>query len=327
MLNIATMPKIELHCHLDGSLGPETAQQLLHESGRDYTLEELTERMRVPEDCTSLAEYLTRFEIPVSCIQTAQGLKAAAYDLAKRAAAEHIVHLEVRFAPTLSYSEGLGYTDIIESVEQGLARARTETGISTGIIVCAMRHMTREQNMTMFRAARELYGSGVVAFDLAGDEASHPIEEFRELFELARKLAVPFTIHAGETGRAQNIRGAIEYGAKRIGHGIAMSGDERLMNLCAERRIGIEMCPTSNIQTHAISDFHRYPLQEFLNHNIAVTVNTDNMTASNTTSTDELRLVRDTFGLEDETMKKLYRNAAEVAFTDDNTKNKLLSLI
>lgn len=327
MMNISAMPKVELHCHLDGSMGIETARALLAEAGREYGSDELENLMRVPEDCTSLAEYLERFAIPVSCIQTLHGLENAAYDLGIRARQDNVRHLEVRFAPTLSYSGEHSYEEIILSVEKGLARARSETGLSTGIIVCAMRHMTPEQNMGMFRAARELYGCGVVAYDLAGDEAAYPNTDFRELFALARKLEVPFTIHSGETGRADNILSAIEFGASRIGHGIAMSGNKELMKLCSSRRIGIEMCPTSNLQTHAIDSLEHYPLCEFLKNGVAATINTDNMTASNTTLSRELELVRRQFELDDDVMHLLYRNAVEVAFTDDNTKDRLLKLI
>lgn len=326
MTDVKRMPKIELHCHLDGSLGLEVTQKLLEEQGEHYSIEELDKLMRVPEDCRSLAEYLTRFDIPVRCIQTGHGLEEAAYDLAIREAADNVKYLEVRFAPSLSLSSGLNHLQITECVEKGLERARKETGIRTGIIVCAMRELSLEENMTMYRACREMLGSGVVGCDLAGDEAAHPTSKFRDLFALAGSLEMPVTIHSGETGDWRNIAEAFELGARRIGHGVAMRGHKELIDFAAKNRIGVEMCPTSNLQTCAIDSLDNYPLREFLNENIAATICTDDMTASNITHSHEFELVRDYFSLTEDELKTLYRNAVEVAFADDNVKNNLLKL-
>lgn len=326
MIDIKKMPKIELHCHLDGSIRPEIIHELQKREGRDISVAEIAQRMRVTQECTSLAEYLAKFELPVGSIQTLEGLELSAYDLASQLSKDNVKYVEVRFAPSLSTSRGLKYTEIIEAVERGLKRAGTETGIMSGIIVCAMRHMSFEENSSMFKAAREMLGAGVVGCDLAGDEAAYPVSEFKELLELAKKLEFPATIHAGETGCAQNIIGSIELGARRIGHGIAMSGNEDIMKLCADRRIGIEMCPTSNIQTHAISNFAKYPLREFMDHKILATINTDDMEVSNITNSSEFELVRSTFGLSDDELATLYSNAIEIAFASDDVKERLTKM-
>lgn len=326
MIDIKRMPKIELHCHLDGSIRPETVHELLAREGRDVPVQEVARRMRVTQECTSLTDFLAKFELSVGCIQTLEGLEMSAYDLASRLSEDNVKYLEVRFAPSLSTTRGLKYTEIIEAVEKGLAKARTKTGIMTGIIVCAMRHMSFEENSAMFRAAREMLGAGVVGCDLAGDESAYPVLEFSELLGLARKLEFPATIHAGETGCAENIRGSIELGARRIGHGIAMSGNRDLLKMCEDKRIGIEMCPTSNIQTHAIQDFSKFPLREFLDHNILATINTDDMEVSNITDSSEFELVRNTFGLTDDELGALYHNAVEIAFASDEVKERLTRL-
>lgn len=326
MIDVKKMPKIELHCHLDGSIRPELVQSLLSREGQDISIDELSRRMRVTGECSSLPDYLSKFELSVKSIQTLYGLEQAAYDTAVQLSKDNVKYLEVRFAPALSTARGLKVIDIIEAVEKGLEKARNETGIMTGIIVCAMRHLSFEENSAVFAAGRELLGAGVVACDLAGDESAYPIEGYRELFELANKLGLPATIHSGETGRAANIRGAIEFGARRIGHGIAMSGDRELMKLCADKRIGIEMCPTSNIHTHAISDFSKYPLREFMEHGILVSINTDDMVVSNITDTGELELVRNTFNLTDDELRQIYMNSAEMAFASDEIKDKLLKM-
>ena len=325
------MPKIDLHCHLDGSLAPELVRELLAEENVSYTEDELLRLLRVPEDCPSLAVYLERFALPIRCLQTRDHLSRAAYRLAMDAAAEHVVYLETRYAPSCSLEQGLTVQDTIEAVEEGFAKARREVlanggFVETGIIVCAMRHLPMEENLRMLRAARELLGSGLCACDLAGDEAAFPMNQFTDLFEEARKLGLPFTIHAGECGSRENIRGAVELGASRIGHGIAMKGDPELEALLAARHIGVEVCPVSNLHTKASKSISDCPVREFLNAGIPVTVNTDNRTVSSTDSTRELALLDEAFALTEEELQQLYRNAVEIAFTDDDVKEQLLRL-
>ena len=176
------MPKIELHCHLDGSMNLDVTKKLLKEIGESYSEEQLKELLQAPEDCPSLAEYLTRFDLPIRCIQTKEGLFASARGVALDAAAENVKYIEVRFAPTFSTNQGLSICEIINSVQAGLKSAVEETDIRTGIIVCGMRHLDMETNISMLKQARELYGAGVVACDLAGDEKAFPTKNFVEFF-------------------------------------------------------------------------------------------------------------------------------------------------
>jgi adenosine deaminase len=321
---IADMPKIELHCHLDGSMGLDVTRELLAQRGEQYEIGELRQLLEAPMDCRSLAEYLEKFDLPIRCIQTEEGLRAAAYDLAASAAKEQVKYLEVRFAPSFSTGEGLSIVQILESVQAGLKEAEDEADIHTGIIVCGMRNLSMEENLSMLRAARELYGAGVVACDLAGDENAYPTAQFAEFFELAKKLGVPFTIHSGECGSTENIRTAIELGASRLGHGIAMAKDPSLMAECAEKRIGVELCPTSNLQTKAVRSMEEYPFMQFFKAGIPLSVNTDNRTVSRTTCTAEAALLQRTYQLSPEDFAKIYRDSVEMSFATDEVKEILL---
>ena len=363
---IQNLPKIDLHCHLDGSVDPGLIWDFLRQQGREITQEELLDQLQVPDDCPSLAVYIERFGLPISCLQTRQNLTEAAYRLAMSAAQEGVVYLEVRYAPDFCKDGDMKTTaETIEAIEAGLARARaevsncgktengtrgqstvspmTENGtrgqstvptqsavphgfLATGIIACAMRHLPQEQNMKMFREARELLGSGLVAVDLAGDEAAFPMREFVPLFEAADHLGLPFTIHAGECGSCENVKGAIELGAKRVGHGIAMRESRALQILAADRHIGVEVCPVSNLQTKAIPSIREYPLRAFMQAGIPVSVNTDNRTVSNTSSTRELTLLDENFSLTDEELKQIYLGSVETAFADDTVKDRLWRL-
>ena len=166
----------------------------------------------------------------------------------------------------------------------------------------------------MIRTAREYLGNGVCAADLAGAEAIYPMSEFMELFGQAKKLGMPFTIHAGECGNVQNILDSVEAGALRIGHGIAMQGNSEVQKMIREKGIGVEMCPISNLQTKAVESESQYPLREFLDNGIKVTINTDNRTVSNTTMTKELQFIQEHYRITDEEIRLMMINAVDTAF-------------
>lgn len=165
----------------------------------------------------------------------------------------------------------------------------------------------------MIRTAREYLGNGVCAADLAGAEAIYPMSEFMELFGQAKKLGMPFTIHAGECGNVQNILDSVEAGALRIGHGIAMRGNSEVQKMIREKGIGVEMCPISNLQTKAVESESQYPLREFLDNGIKVTINTDNRTVSNTTMTKELQFIQEHYRITDEEIRLMMRNSVDTA--------------
>ncbi|MCM1297816.1 MAG: adenosine deaminase [Muribaculaceae bacterium] len=313
------MPRVELHCHLDGSLSKGCIEELL---GRPVEDEELG----VSVDCRDLAQYLEKFDLPLSVLQNEAGLKRAGYDFMKTMHNESMDYVEVRFAPLLSTQKGLAVDKIIASVIDGLEKGKMEYGVAYGVIVCAMRHHSHAENLAMIKASREFLGNGVCGADLAGNEAAYPMSEFMELFREVHRLGMPFTIHAGECGSVKNITDAIECGAARIGHGIAMRNDEAVMKLCADRRIGVELCPISNLQTKAVQDMSEYPMKQFLDNHIMVTVNTDNRTVSTTTMDKELGFIQKNYGITDDEIICMMKNAVEVSWADENVKNKLMKL-
>ena len=239
------LPKIELHCHLDGSLSQEFIERRL---GRHVRKEELS----VSDDCRSLAEYLEKFDLPGQCLRDERGLEEAGFDVLKSMSRENVCYAEIRFAPLFSETASMSCTKAIEALLKGMEKGKQTFGIEYGLITCAMRHHSEEENLRMIKAAREFLGAGVCAADLAGAEASYPMTEFMNLFQNARRIGMPFTIHAGECGSAENIKNAVDAGAARIGHGIAMRGHADLIRELAQKKIGIEMCPISNLQTKAV---------------------------------------------------------------------------
>lgn len=310
------LPKIELHCHLDGSLSKEFIEARLQRTVSEAELS-------VSEECKSLAEYLEKFDLPIQCLQDEEGLEGAGYDVLSTMSKEHVCYAEIRFAPLLSVTEKMGTEQVIEALLRGLERGKQEFGVEYNVITCAMRHHSSEQNAAMIRTARQFLGQGVCAADLAGAEAQYPMTEFMNLFEKTKKLGMPFTIHAGECGNAQNIVDAMNAGAGRIGHGIAMRGNMEIQRILKDAHIGVEMCPISNLQTKAVSSTSEYPIKEFLHSGILVSVNTDNRTVSNTSLTKELEFIQKTYGVEDKEILLMMGNAAETAFVDDTLKDRL----
>lgn len=321
---IHNMPKIDLHCHVDGSFSTDYVKKTLNLS-QDTDI--LKNTLEAPKDCSSLSEYLTRFDLPIKCMQTKSDISLGIIDILGQCKDENIVYVELRFAPTCSLNDSLTYNDIFEAAIDGINAGRKKYDIESNIIACAMRHHSMKENLSMLHTARDYLGYGVCALDLAGDEKANGNENFRELFAEASRINMPFTIHSGECGNCENIRLALEYGAKRIGHGIALIKDTSLMSECISKKLGFELCPTSNYQTHALAPDVFYPLRYFLDSGINATINTDNRTVSGTTLSDEYSLVCDKYGITKEDFPTLYKNSVELSFADDNIKNKLLKLI
>ena len=319
--------KVELHCHLDGSLNLTFVDEMLRKQGMVYDAEELKRKLEVQPDCTSLSEYLEKFNLPLRCLQTQEGLKRAAYELVRDVSKEGVRYIEVRFAPMLSTEQGLTSGEVIESVVEGLQEAEAEFDVFASAIVCAMRHHSLEQNLQMLESARPFMGKGVCALDLAGDESAFPTALFREFFIKAKEWGIPFTIHSGECGSVDNVREAIELGAKRLGHGIALEKSSELRQLCKEKQIGIEMCPTSNLQTKAVNSLEKYPLEQFLNEGLLVSIHTDNRTVSGTTLEQEEKLVKDRLRISDEMWLQCTKNAIQTAFATDKVKEQLRKMM
>lgn len=317
---ILNMPKIDLHCHLDGSMTKQGIEKILE---REVSLSEL----QVSDNCKSLAEYLEKFDLPLECIQTPEGLTESAKEFLLSLQGDHIKYVEVRFAPQLSANQGMSCTKVMEAVLDGLKEAKEQCGIYYQVIACMMRHHSEEMNLAMLKECREFLGEGLCAVDLAGDEAGFPTRNFYESFRYAKNLDYPFTIHAGECGSTQSILDAVEMGAGRIGHGIAMKGNLEVQKLLAKKRIGVEMCPISNYQTKAVSPGEDYPIREFSKEGVLVTVNTDNRTVSNTSLGKEFTFLQKNFGIFDEEIYQYQKNALEVAFCDELMKHEVWKLI
>jgi len=287
-----SLPKADLHVHLDGSLRLETIVELAREESVElpsYDPAELRRFMHLGENCGSLAEYLKAFDITLRVMQTESALYRIAYELCEDAARENVRYMEVRYAPMLHTQRGLKLTKVIEAVLGGLKAARDKFGIESNIIICGIRNVSPASSLEMAELAVAYKGRGVVGFDLAGAEYDHPAKHHRAAFQLVRDNNINVTIHAGEAYGPESIAQAIHVcGAHRIGHGCRLREDGDLLHYVNDHRIPLECCPSSNVQTGAVRDLSSHPLKLYFNLGLRVTVNTDNRLITDTTVSKEL---------------------------------------
>ena len=319
---------IDLHLHLDGSLSTDTILYLAKAGGVSLPAEDaagLKPYIMAPDCCGDLDSYLKRFEAPLLVLQSSFALDYAVADLVTRLDADHMRYAEIRFAPQLHTRRGLKQEEVVEAALRGLERGLSQCKhLRAQLILCCMRGEGNEQeNEKTVRLAKQYRSIGVAAVDLAGAEGLYKTEKYKSLFALASELGVPFTIHAGEADGPQSVRAAVEFGARRIGHGVRICEDESVMELVIDQGIALELCPTSNLQTGAVMGIRNYPIRKFLNAGVIATVNTDNMTVSDTTVKKELALLRKGLSLTVEEEKMLLLNAVYASFLPEEEKQTL----
>jgi len=284
------LPKAELHCHLDGSLRPETMLDLGIEYEKAMPAADaasLRDYMTV-SDARNLEDYLERFAITLSVMQTEASLERIAYELAEDAAADGVRYIEVRYAPVLNVREGLSLEQAVEAPLRGLARAEAAHGITGRVIICAIRNMAPSVSQELAELAVAYRHRGVVGFDLAGGELGNPAKAHARAFEYARMHDLACTCHAGEGDGAESVREAVHVcGAHRLGHATRLIEDSSLTDYCNDRRITLEICLTSNVQTRATESYGTHPFREYFDRGLNVVLNTDNRLMSGVTLTDE----------------------------------------
>lgn len=318
---------IELHLHLDGAITTEIAKELAHLQGITLPAaddKELESLLCVPESCESLNDFLKCFELPLTLMQTREGIREAVRLVQEQIRKQGVIYAELRFAPQLHCKNGLSQRQVLEAALEGLSLSV----LPCNLILCCMRGAgprQRQANIETIELAREFLveHGGVVALDLAGAEALFPTSGFADIFSMARAYGIPFTIHAGEADGADSVRAAVEMGARRIGHGVRSAEDPELLALLRDRQIPLEMCPTSNRQTHAISDMSRYPLKRYLDMGIPVTLNTDDMAVCGTTMEKEFLYAGQICKLTPADKHALLQSAVRHAFTNDATRTFL----
>jgi adenosine deaminase len=287
---IRALPKAELHLHLDGSVRPETAVELAADAGIELTLDEARSRMIGPERCADQAELLRFFDLPIALLQTREALQRVSGELVDDLAADGVRYAEIRWAPRLHLERGLGVAEVIEAVAAGIASRAAARGPRTplvGLVVTAMRSHPPAANVELASLAAA-FGHPVVGFDLAGPEAAYPAPPHALAFLTARDAGLELTAHAGEIPGPGRVRETLDFGVRRIAHGVTAQGDPDLLAILRERDITLDLCPTSNVQAGIVRSVAEHPVAELHRAGVSVTISTDDRTVTGTTLTAEL---------------------------------------
>ncbi|WP_163931794.1 adenosine deaminase [Paraferrimonas sp. SM1919] len=325
------LPKIDLHCHLDGSVRPTTIIDLAIAQNIElpsYDVNELKRWLVVDENCQSLSEYLQRFELPLKVLQTTEAIERVTYELYEDAASENVKYLEVRFGPQLHRVNGLSYQQIFAAVKAGLSKAVQNLDIKGNVIISMLKHLSVESMHEVLEQVQPFVGDPIVGFDLAGAENPGFAQQYVDVCDKARRLGLNITIHAGEQGDSQNVVDAVSLlKAQRIGHGLALMKRTSDIDFVRNNITSIETCPTSNTQTKAVDSLAKHPLPQMLQQRLPVSINTDNRTVSNTTMTKEVEKVFKQFALTKETYATIYQSSINACFADDQVKAWLSSRV
>ena len=307
------MKKVELHVHLDGSLNVERISKLLNKDIKD--------NMQITGKINNLDDYLTKFDIPISVLQTKEDLENGAKDLLNSLKKDKVIYAEVRFCPLFH----LKYLTINEVIET-LIESFKDCDIKVNLLLCMMRGINLEDNKKIIDSAYKYLNKGVCGIDLAGSEAKYDVMIYKELFNYASSLNIPFTIHAGEADGYESVDNSIKLGAKRIGHGIRSIENINTINLLKKNNILLEVCVTCNLQTCNI-DLENHPIKKLYEAGVLISINTDNRTVSNTDLNHEYNILSNYFTKED--FIKFNINAINSAFISnkekEEIKNKLLN--
>ena len=326
--SIRSAPKVVLHDHLDGGLRPLTVIELADETGYDALPStdevQLATWFHRGADRRDLGLYLETFEHTVGVMQTAAACHRVALECAVDLAGDGCVYAEVRFAPALLTAGGLSLDEVVEAVLAGFADGAAGTGLTIRTLITAMR--TSTDSMKVAETAIRYRDRGVVGFDIAGREAGYPPTLHLDAFQYLQRENFHFTIHAGEAFGPASIWEAIQFcGAERLGHGVRIVDDiglskdgtpllGRLASIVRDRRIPLELCPTSNVHTGAVADIAAHPIGLLRSLGFRITVNTDNRLMSDVSMTSEMAALNRAFGWELDDFRWLTINAMKSAF-------------
>jgi adenosine deaminase len=325
---LKTLPKVLLHEHLDGVLRPQTVIELAKTENYDelpsQNAEELARWFHQGANQGSLPKYLEGFAHTIGVMQTEESLERVAYEQAEDLSRDGVVYFETRFAPIFHTRKGLTHQQVISSVLKGLEEGRKAFGVTSGLIICAMRNM--DVSLEMAELAVDFRQRGVVGFDLAGEEGGFPPKKHVDAFHYIQRQNFNITIHAGEGFGKESIWQAIQYcGAHRIGHGTRLIDDIAVVDGKAvklgdlaqyvlDKRIPLEICLISNVHTGAAPSVVEHPFKVLYREKFRVTLNTDNRLMSDTSMTKEFAAAAEAFGLSLDDFEKLTINAMKSAF-------------
>jgi aminodeoxyfutalosine deaminase len=324
---LRSLPKTELHLHLEGTVTPETLVELSQRNDdQPMTLEEA----RALYHYTDFTGFLLAFKAVSERLRTPEDYELITYRMLQRLAAQGVVHAEAYVSVgVVYYWRRIEFEPLFYAMEAGRARAEQEFGITLYWIFDAVRHFGPEEAARVFRKAAELRQEwpSIVGIGIGGDERRTGAEPFRELFQEAKDAGLRLTAHAGETMGPESIWAALNIGAERIGHALSAQLDPDLMEVLAERQVPLEICVTSNLRTGCCPTLEEHPVRRYFDAGLMVTLNSDDPAMFESDLQDEYRVAHDAFGFTAEHLRELAANSIEASFLPAVRKVALLHQI
>jgi adenosine deaminase len=324
-----TLPKVELHRHLEGSLRLDTMLDIAraHSVTVPASIIRLSNMVQVQEEEPyTFQNFLAKFQTLRLFYRSPEVITRITREAVEDVARDNVRYLELRFTPVaLSRAEGFPLHDVMEWVCSAARQASEDMGVKVALIASVNRHESVELAEQAVWLAAQNMDKGMVGLDLAGNEAEFPGEPFAGLFNEARQAGLHITIHAGEWGGAENVREAIEVlGAERIGHGVRVMEDPGVVDLARERGTTFEVCVTSNYQSGVVPKLDEHPLAQMLDAGLNVTINTDDPSISRITLSNEFRLIGEDMGISDKVLKERILAAARASFLPEDEREALV---
>jgi aminodeoxyfutalosine deaminase len=319
---VASLPKADLHLHLEGSIDPSTLLELRKRHGREGTLAEMEQLYRYRD----FPGFLQAFKTVTEDLKTAEDYELITYQLMKKLKAENVLHAEVCVSVGICLYRKQDFAALFEGLERGRDRGQREFGISLLWIFDAVRQFGAEAARSVFELAASYRDRHVVGIGIGGDEQKAPPELFREVYAYASESGLRLTAHAGEYAGAESIWGALNLRAERIGHGLTAAQDPELVEELATRQIPVEVCLTSNLRTGCCTSLAEHPVRNYFDQGVMITLNTDDPAMFGTSLTREYQLAQQSFAFTDEHLRELARNSFEASFLPAERKLEFLNL-
>ena len=319
---ILSLPKAELHLHLEGTIDSATLLELRKKHGKESTLTEVEQLYQYKD----FAGFLMAFKAITEDLQTPADYELVVHGLMQKLKAENVLHAEVYVSVGVNLWRKQDFAAIFEGLERGRERGERDFGVSLLWIFDAVRQFGAEKAKNVAELAVRYKGRGVVGFGIGGDEAKAGPELFREVYAYAADNGLRLTAHAGESAGPDSVWGALNLRAERIGHGLTASHDPELVEELSRRQIPVEICLSSNLRTGVCSAIAEHPVRRYFDQGIMVTLNSDDPAMFGTTLAGEYQLAQDAFGFTDEHLRELARNSFEASFLPAEKKLQFLNL-
>ncbi|MBT8189255.1 MAG: adenosine deaminase [Saprospiraceae bacterium] len=320
MVDYTTFPKIELHLHLDCSLSYDVVKAIRP----DISLEEYRSHYLFPSKCTDLADYLHRAYSGVRLMQSAKNIRLVILDLFQQLKSDNVIYAELRFAPLQHLEQDLDSETVVETARNAIREGSELTGVKASLILCTLRHFSKAQSMETVKLVKKHMDDIIVGFDIAADEAGHPIDNHIKAFDFANRENIPCTAHAGEAKGPESVWETLDhFHPSRIGHGVRSIEDPRLIQYLKDKNIHLEVCPVSNVIINIVDKIENHPIDSLFKQDVSLSINTDARALMNNDLASEYAILSKVFNWSKEDFLKCNLEAINHAFTDNETKDKL----